>query len=63
MQPEDELCHDTKVGAAAADAPEQVGIIRLARKENRAVGGDDRSQDQVANGEALVKPCPGLSQP
>ena len=47
MELELEPRDDAEVAAAAAQAPEQVGVLRLARVDEPAVGGDDVGADEV----------------
>ena len=42
-----ELRHDPEVAAAAAEAPQQVGVLRLARVDEPAVRRDDVGRDEV----------------
>ena len=44
---------DAEVAAAAAQAPEQIGVFVLARMDEAAVRGDDIGRDQVVAGEAV----------
>ena len=52
MQPELERGHDAEVAAAAAQAPEQLGVLVLAGVHELAVGGDDVGGEQVVAGQA-----------
>ena len=52
VQPELERRHDAEVAATAADRPEQVVVLVLARSELRPVGGDDLRRDEVVAGQA-----------
>src|SRR6476661_4526193 len=54
MEPVLEGCDDPEVAAAAAQAPEQVGVLALARGQEAAVGGDDVRRDQVVAGKAVL---------
>src|SRR6476469_5970211 len=53
MEPVLEGRDDPKV-AAAAQAPEQVGVLTLARGHEAAVGGDAVRRDQVVAGKAVL---------
>jgi hypothetical protein len=55
VQPELELGDDAEVAAAAADAPEQVGVLVLAGPYHPAVGEDDLSRDEVVAGQAELR--------
>ena len=46
--------HDPEVAAAAADRPEEVGMLALARDHRLAVSGDDVGRDQVVQGEPVT---------
>ena len=52
VQPELERRRDAEVAAAAAQAPEQLGVLVLAGVHELAVGGDDVGADQVVAGQA-----------
>ena len=54
MEPVLEGRDDPEVAAAAAQAPEQVGVLALARGHEAAVGGDDVRRDQVVAGKAVL---------
>ena len=54
MQFELELRDDAEVAAAAAQAPEQVGVLGLGRVDEPAVCGDDVGADEVVAGEAVL---------
>ena len=54
MELELELRHDAEVAASAAQPPEQVGVLGLARVDEPAVGGDDVGADEVVAGEAVL---------
>ena len=47
MEPELELGDDTEVPAAPAQAPEEVRVLRAARPQDLAIGGDDRVRRDV----------------
>jgi hypothetical protein len=53
VQPEGELGDDAEVAAAAAQCPEQVGVLTLAGGDDAAVGQHDLSGDQVVAGQAV----------
>lgn len=38
---EDELCHDSKVGATSTDTPKEIGMLILVSGENMTVSRDD----------------------
>ena len=52
MQPELERRHDAEVPAAAAQRPEQILVLVLARDERLPVGRDDLGRDEVVAREA-----------
>ena len=52
VQLERELGDDAEVAAAAAQAPEQVGVLVVGRGHDAAVGGHDLGLDQVVAREA-----------
>ena len=54
MQAELELGHHAEVAAAAAQAPEQLGVLALARAHRLPVGGDQVGRDQVVAGQAVL---------
>ena len=54
MEPVLEGRDDPEVAAAAAQAPEQVGYLALARGHEAAVGGDNVRRDQVVAGKAVL---------
>ncbi len=54
MQLEFELGDDPEVTAAAAQAPEQVGVLVRAGVQQPAVGGDEIGADEVVAGEAVL---------
>jgi hypothetical protein len=43
VKPKDKLSHDAKVASRAANTPEQVGILRLARSQYLSAGCDNSS--------------------
>ena len=55
VQAELELGDDPEVAAAAAQRPEQVGVLVVARPGDPAVGGDDLRGDEVVDAQ------PGLA--
>lgn len=54
VQLELELRHDAEVAAAAADTPEQVGVLPLAGLHHAAVGQDHLGGDEVVAGQAIL---------
>ena len=54
VQPEGELGDDAEVAAAAAERPEQVRVLLLARGDDGAVGRDDLGGQQVVAGQAVA---------
>ena len=52
MELELELRDDAEIAAAAAQPPEQLGVLGLARMDEPAVGGDDIRGGEVVAGEA-----------
>ncbi len=54
IEAELEARHDAEVAAAAADGPEQVGVLLLARGDDAAVGRDDLDGDQRIDGQAVL---------
>jgi hypothetical protein len=46
--------HHAEVAAAAAQPPEQVGVLVLAGRHELAVGGDDIRRQQVVAGQAVL---------
>jgi hypothetical protein len=52
MQLELERGDDPEVAAPAAQAPEEVGVLLLARNDELTVGGDDIAREQVVDREA-----------
>ena len=54
MRPERELGHDAEVAAAAADRPEEVGVLVRARGDLRAVGEDHLRREQVVDRQAVT---------
>ena len=51
---EQEARHHAEIAAAAAQRPEQIGILRLARRDEAAVGQHDVGLEQVVDGEAVL---------
>ena len=56
-----ELGDDAEVPAAAADAPEQVGVILLAGPHDAAVREHDFGGDEVVAGQAVLGGCPAVA--
>jgi hypothetical protein len=54
---------DAEVPAATPEAPEEVGVLRLARREHAAVGGDHLDRHEVVDGEAMLAPHPAQTTP
>ena len=54
IEAELEAGHDAEVAAAAADGPEQVGVLLLARGDEPALGGDDLDRDERIDGQAVL---------
>ena len=54
MQRELELCHDAEVAAAAAQPPEEICVLGLARVDELPVGRHDVGADEVVAGEAVL---------
>ena len=54
MQAKLELRHDAEVAATAADAPEEVGVLILARGDHAAVGEHHLGREQVVDGEPVL---------
>jgi hypothetical protein len=54
MQGELERAHDAEVAAAAAQRPEQVGVLGGRRPDEPAVRRDDRRCDEVVAGQAVL---------
>ena len=46
--------HDPEVAAAAAEGPEQVGVLVVAGGQDISVGGDDLDGQEVVDGEAVL---------
>src|SRR5689334_7899080 len=53
MQPVFEIGDDAELPAAAAESPEQIGILVLAGGEEVALGCDDVGADQIVAGHAM----------
>ena len=54
MQAELELGHDAEVAAASAQAPEEVGVLGLARLDELAVGGHQVDGQQLVDREPVL---------
>src|SRR2546430_5265911 len=54
VEPELELGDDPEVAAAAANAPEEVGVLILARLDELTVGGDQIDGEQLIDREAVL---------
>ena len=54
VQPIVEARHDAEVAAAAADRPEQVGLVRLVDVEDAAVGSHDFGSEQMVDRQAVL---------
>ena len=53
MQLEQEAGHDAEIAAAAAQGPQQVGILLLAGGDEAAVGQHDIGLEQIVDGQAV----------
>ena len=53
-EPELEAGHDTEVAAAATHGPEEVAVLRLARRDDTAVGGHDLDRHERVDGQAVL---------
>ena len=54
VEPELEARHDAEVAAAAADRPEQVGLVLGVDAAQLAVGRDDLGREQVVDRQAVL---------
>ena len=62
MRLEQEARHHAKVAAAAAQRPEEIGVLALAGRDETAVGQDDVRFEQVVDREAvLAREVPGAA--
>ena len=62
MRLEQEARHDAEVAAAAAQRPEEVGVLALAGRDEAAIGQDDVGLEQVVDRQAvLAREVPGAA--
>ena len=52
MEPEQERGDDAEVATAAAQRPEEIGVLRLARRDEGAIGQHDVGLEQIVDGQA-----------
>ena len=54
MQAELEVRHDAEIAAAAADGPEQVGVLVGGSAYSLAAGSDDVRRDEIVDGQSVL---------
>lgn len=54
MEPQSEPRHDAEVASAAAQRPEQIGVVLLVHLEKLAVGGHDLGADEVVDRQTVL---------
>ena len=55
--------HQAQIAAAAAQAPEQVGVVGGARRQQAAVGGDDVGRQEIVDDETALAHQPAETAP
>ena len=63
MEPELELGHDSEVATAAANPPEQIGILGLTGLQQFAASGDDVDREQIVDREPILAHDPAEAAP